>query len=152
MLVSFILFRLIFMERTSISRHCLSWGFGLLGCDTVFLVIDIKLNVLIKCSCFQRFGSLPLHERNSTCVSTPKTPTCISDGESTAVVAAEMFDDNEHERRRSSERFARAVAPRGRRNVGRRRRLVHKSSRMSTEDTDGGGSSKVSCSVVADLK
>jgi hypothetical protein len=36
--------------------------------------------------------------------------------------------------------------------MGRRRRLIHKSSKMSTEDTDGGGSSKVSCSVVADLK
>ncbi|GFG40438.1 hypothetical protein Cfor_01607 [Coptotermes formosanus] len=89
-----------------------------------------------------RFSGLPLHERNSACVSTPKTPASVSDNESTGVVPAEMFDDNEHERRRSSERFARAITPRGRRNMGRRRRLIHKSSKMSTEDTDGGGSSK----------
>ncbi|PNF24688.1 hypothetical protein B7P43_G17562 [Cryptotermes secundus] len=93
-----------------------------------------------------RNGGLPLHERNSACISTPKaTPAFNSDSESAPVVpvvVAEFFDDNEHERRRSSERFARAAAPRGRRNMARRRRLVHKSSKISAEDMDGGGSSK----------
>lgn len=59
-------------------------------------------------------------------------------------MVAEMFDDNEHERRRSSERFSRAVTPRGRRNMARRRRVVHKSAKTTPEDMDGGGSSKVS--------
>lgn len=94
--------------------------------------------------CSQRFSGLPLHERNSASVSAPKTPAPNVDNESTAATVAEMFDDNEHEQRRNSERFSRAVTPRGRRNMARRRKIVHKTAKTAPEDMDGGGSSKVS--------
>ncbi|KDR20506.1 hypothetical protein L798_04895, partial [Zootermopsis nevadensis] len=92
--------------------------------------------------CSQRFSGLPLHERNSASVSAPKTPAPNVDNESTAATVAEMFDDNEHEQRRNSERFSRAVTPRGRRNMARRRKIVHKTAKTAPEDMDGGGSSK----------
>lgn len=118
-------------------------------CEAELKFIDEVSLHLHLCSCPQRFNGLPLHERNSASVSMPKTAAAPNiDSESTAVMGAEMFDDNEHERRRNSERFARAVTPRGRRNMARRRRIVHKTAKTSSEDMDGGGSSKVSCMLV----
>lgn len=54
----------------------------------------------------------------------------------------ELSDDNEHERRRSCERFSRSVAPVGRRNVARRQRKAHRS-RRSQQIDDADSSSKV---------
>lgn len=53
--------------------------------------------------------------------------------------ASDLFDENEHERRRHSERFA---PQRGHRNVVRRRKSLSKSRRIIfSDDQDGGGSS-----------
>lgn len=53
--------------------------------------------------------------------------------------ASDLFDENEHERRRHSERFA---PQRGHRNIVRRRKSLSKSQKITfSDDQDGGGSS-----------
>lgn len=87
---------------------------------------------------------MPLHERNESKMVSDSQTQQLSSGERDE---EELVEDSEHERRRNSERFARASGmSRGRRNMGRRRRPAYvksaPSSTAAVEDTDGGSSSK----------
>nr|CAD7395026.1 unnamed protein product [Timema cristinae] len=93
----------------------------------------------------QRGGvGLPLHEHNSTVTHAHITVTHNQKvtNDNSHPVSTEAGDDLEHERRRSSERFARTATPRGRRNMARRRRANPKYISSDKDDMDEGSSSK----------
>nr|CAD7425741.1 unnamed protein product [Timema monikensis] len=107
--------------------------------------IDTSSGRNIRQQLQQRGGvGLPLHEHNSTVTHAHITVTHNQKvtNDNSHPVSTEAGDDLEHERRRSSERFARTATPRGRRNMARRRRANPKYISSDKDDMDEGSSSK----------
>nr|CAD7400527.1 unnamed protein product [Timema poppensis] len=107
--------------------------------------IDTSAGRNIRQQLQQRGGvGLPLHEHNSTVTHAHITVTHNQKvtNDNSHPVSTEAGDDLEHERRRSSERFARTATPRGRRNMARRRRANPKYISSDKDDMDEGSSSK----------